>query len=470
MQPPDPIYHRIQRCTFASVLSTLVLLAGCATYQAQPLPERTALASSLDVPVSEANERLKQLNGSHEINPAAGLDLTEVAILAVLGNPDLKATRAQLEVANAQAFAAGLLPDPQLSASLDKPTGATSGLVDAWGVGLGFDIIPLITRNARIGAERSAQDKVHLDILWQEWQVIQQARSLAVRYTLEIQRLALLQNMRKLYQDRYDHSVKGLAEGNVTLDANGTDLTALVDSFSQIAQLQQQHNQTRHELNLLLGLRADVTLPQVQLGAETSLARTAVQARLDELPQIRPDLLALQAGYQAQEERVRAAILAQFPSFSIGISRARDTGGVYTSGFNIGLNLPLFSGNRGAIAIERATREQLFHEYQARLAQTRADVDRLLELQDIIEAQRANLQTYLPRLTDLVERARKAWRRGDIDTLTFLNMESTWVNKRLEQITLLQSQWENRIALQTLLALPDAGPIDTTPPISDDLP
>ncbi len=466
----DSNYHGVPKHFFAIVLVALSLLTGCATYQAQPLPDRTVLADSLDVPVSEANERLTQISGTHEINPADGLDMTEVAILAVLGNPDLKATRARLEVANAQAFAAGLLPDPQLSANLDKPTGDTSGLVDAWGVGLGYDIIPLITRQARIDAEQGTKDKVHLDILWQEWQVIQRARTLAVSYVLENQRIALLRNMRQLYQERYQHSVKGLADGNVTLDANGTDLTALIDVFSQIEQLEQQHNQTRHDLNLLLGLRADVELAIAQPGAETPLERTAIQARLDELPQIRPDLLALKAGYRAQEDHVRAAILAQFPSLSIGITRARDTSGVYTSGFSIGLNLPLFSGNRGAIAIERTTREQLFQEYQARLAQTQADVSRLLELQDIIEAQRANLQTYLPRLTDLVERARKAYRQGDIDALTFLNMESTWVNKRLEQITLQQSQWENRIALQTLLALADAEPIDTTPPIPDDQP
>jgi len=459
-----------ERCIAISTIVALALLAGCAAYQAQPLTNHAVLADSLDVPVSDANKRLEQSNAAHEIDPADGLDLTEVAILAVLGNPDLRATRARLELANAQAFAAGLLPDPQLSASLDKPTGDTTGLVDAWGIGLGFDIIPLITRQARIGAGQGAQQKVHLDILWQEWQVIQQARSLAVRYTLENQRIELLQNMRRLYQERYRQSARGLAEGNVTFDANGADLTALIDSFSQIAQLEQQHNQTRHDLDLLLGLRADVELPLAQPGAGTPLQRASIQARLDELPQLRPDLLALKAGYQAQEDRVRAAILAQFPSVSIGITRARDTGGVYTSGFSIGLNLPLFSGNRGAIAIERATRAQLALEYQARLAQTQADVGRLLALQDIIEAQRANLQTYLPRLTQLVERARAAYSRGDIDALAFLNLESTWVNKRLEQITLQQTRWETRIALQTLLALADAEPIDTTPPIRDDRP
>jgi len=440
-------------------LGTLVLLGGCASYQARHLPEQAALETSLNTLSVKANQLMSSQHDSYTVNPADGLDLTEVAILAVLGNPGLKAKRAQLHVAGAQAFAAGLLPDPQLGANLDHPSGNTTGLVNAWGLGLGYDIIPLITRQARIAAEQGRQIEVRLDLLWQEWQVIQHARSLVVRFQLEQQRLALLLNMRDLYQDRYQHSATGLNEGNVTLDINGTDLTALVDSFSQISQLQQVHNQTRHDLNLLLGLQPDEQIKLAKLPDEPPHGERAVmQARLEILPQIRPDLQALQAGYKSQEARVRAAILAQFPSFSIGISRARDTGSLYTSGFNIGLNLPLFSGNRGAIAIERATREQLALEYQARLAQTASDVNRLLDLQAIIEKQRNDLQTYLPRLQSLVERARHAYRQGDIDALTFLNMESTWVNKRLEQLSLQQTQWQNRIALQTLLALPEAVP------------
>ena len=53
-----------------------------------------------------------------------------------------------------------------------------------------------------------------------------------------------------------------------------------------------------------------------------------------------------------------------------------------------------------------------------------------------------------------MERARSAYAQGEIDALSFLNMESTWVNKRLEQIGLEQALWENRIALETMLALP----------------
>jgi outer membrane protein TolC len=175
---------------------------------------------------------------------------------------------------------------------------------------------------------------------------------------------------------------------------------------------------------------------------------------LKTLPQRRPDLLALQAGYRSQEAKVRAAILSQFPTLGIGINRARDTSDVYTTGFTIGLTLPLFSGNRGGIAVQRATREQLRAEYQARLDQAAVDVDKLMRLQNLVAARQKQLADYLPTLEDLVSRGRQAYRRGDIDALTFLNMESTWINKRLEQIDLEQTQRTNRIALQTLLAIP----------------
>ncbi len=450
---PYPARTDAWRIVLAAV-GTLTVLGGCTHYQPRPLDDRSPL---VDQP-NQLQVAVKTLHtgtpGGYQVKLSDGLDLTEIGILAVINNPDLRQQRAQWQVAGAQAFAAGLLPDPQISAGLDKPTGSTSGLVDAWSLGLGYDIIPLITRQAHIDAARQGQDKVRLDLLWQEWQVIQQARTLAVRLQLETERLMLLKNMRKLYQQRYRRSAQALQEGNVTLDVNGTDLTALVDTLSQINQLEQTHNQTRHDLNLLLGLNPRVVITLAPLPVAAPLSPDTVKQRLARLPGLRPDLLALKAGYESQEARVRAAVLAQFPSLGIGINRQRDTGDVHTNGLSISLTLPLFSGNRGNIAIERATREQLREAYRARLAQTRTDVDRLLTLQSILHEQQDKLQTYLPRLKSLVERARRASGRGDIGALTFLNMESTWVNKRLEQISLAQTAWENHIALEALLALP----------------
>jgi outer membrane protein TolC len=446
----------------AVAASLVTLLGGCATYQPHPLDDRSPLL--VDPGVIHV-EMAKGHGGidHHEFNPADGLDPIEAGSIAVVNNPDLKAQRVQLNVAGAQAFAAGLLPDPQFSAGIDKPTGHTAGQVNAWSLGPGYDIIPLMTRQARIDAEHQNQEKVRLDLLWQEWQVIQQARSLAVRLNLEEQRLALLQTVLVLYQERYRRSAAALEQGDITLDVNGTDLTALVDTLSQINQLEQTHNQTWHDFDLLLGLDPAARPLIATLPRPAALDARALNARLQQLPGLRPDLLALKAGYRSQEARVRGAILAQFPSLSIGINRASDTSAVKTIGFSVSLALPLFSGNRGAIAIERATREQLRQEYYARLAQAATDVDRLLQLQEILQRQQDNLQIYLPRLRTLVDRASTAYSRGDIEALTFLNMESTWVNKRLEQISLEQSSWENHIALEALLALPGYPETPLTP-------
>ncbi len=380
-----------------------------------------------------------------------------MAIFAVHNNPDLKAQRKQLGIKRAQLFSAGLLPDPQLAANLDHPTGSLPGTVNAFITGLSYEIIPLITRGARVDSAQQAEQQVRLDLLWQEWLVSQQARSLAVSLASECQQIALLQEMRDLYQQRYQRSSEAVARGDLTLDVSGTDLTALLDTLSQIYQLEQTCNDTRHALNLLMGLVPDVLLEIRLPPMPRLLDDQALSSELQTLPQRRPDLLALQAGYRSQEAKVRAAILAQFPSFSIGINRARDTGNVYTAGFTIGLNLPLFAGNRGAIAIQRATREQLREEYQARLDQAAVDVDKLIHLQSIVAAQQKQLNEYLPILENIVTRGREAYQHGDIDALTLLNMEITWITKRLEQISLDQTQRNNLIALQTLLGMPGNG-------------
>jgi outer membrane protein TolC len=441
----------------------LLVLGGCATYSPKPLPEVAAIAMNLKALQAQVRQKVPQ-RVAHRLDFADGLDLTEVAILAVINNPQLKARRSQLQVAQAQTFAAGLLPDPQLGVSLDHPTTNAPDLSNAFALGLSYDLIPLIARGARRDAARAGQRQVRLDIMWLEWQTIQQARTLALRSLFTQQRLDLLHHMRELYQNRYTHSTKALAQGDTTLGVSGTDLTALLDTFSQINQLEQSYNEARHTLDLLLGLSPGIALPLATPSAPAAVEPEQVQSLLESLPQRRPDLLALRAGYTAQEAKVRAAILAQFPSLSVGPTRARDTSSVDTIGFSIGLTLPLFSGNRGNIAVERATRGQLRAEYATRLTQTASDVDQLLALQQILLTQQRHLETYLPRLGEMVAQAGRAYQNQDIDALTFLNMEATWINKRLEEINLRQTLWENRVALNTLLATPEGAAATLTLP------
>src|ERR1700761_7750262 len=87
-------------------------LAGCATYEAQPLtPAPAAPATLADLHVDAASLPFPAL-AAHRFDPSDGLDIVETAMLAVANNPDLKLARDDAAIAHAQAYAAGLLPDP----------------------------------------------------------------------------------------------------------------------------------------------------------------------------------------------------------------------------------------------------------------------------------------------------------------------------------------------------------------------
>ena len=452
--PPRAGAARARRRHHAAIGCALIaplLAAGCTSYHAAPLPEQDSLAAGVAALELPAAAWPGPAPRAHRFDPADGLDMWETAMLAVANYPLLRAERRKRGVAEAQLYAARLFPDPQLAVSLERPTGSEPGLVNGYGGALGYDLIALVTRSAGVSAADGARRQVSLDLLWQEWQTVEMARSAHVELLTLRRKIALLEDMLTLYDRRYQQSLNAMRSGDLTVDVAGTDLTALLDTATLLNQLRQTCNGRRNDLALLLGLSPDAALNLRATGAPAPRPAPQIEAALHAMTRRRPDLLALAAGYDSQEARVRKAVLSQFPNLGLGITRARDTGGIVSSGLAIDISLPLFSGNRGNIAVERATREQLRAEYEARIDQSRIDVARLAGVQALIQDQRALLALRVPELEAMVASARQAYGSGDIDALTFLNMQTTLVNKQLEQLDLEQQLWSTQLALDTLL-------------------
>src|ERR1700686_2468687 len=96
-------------------------LAGCVNYQPRPLSTQSTLQTDVaHISIDRSQMPLPELV-AHEFNADGGLGMTDIAMLAVVNNPDLKVARADARVSHAQAFAAGLLPDPQFHFGLDFP-------------------------------------------------------------------------------------------------------------------------------------------------------------------------------------------------------------------------------------------------------------------------------------------------------------------------------------------------------------
>jgi outer membrane protein, heavy metal efflux system len=439
----------------APPLLALVCLSGCAIYHPAPLPPTPDLtaAPSLTVPASEFS--LPGLN-PHPL-PMNGLDEIAVVTLAVFDNPDLKAVRLQQGVANAQLLQAGLLPDPVLTADFAK-----SALNYGGDVGLSQDIQALITRGAAQAAARANQQQVHLNILWQEWQVAEQARELFIQSQSDSELQQVLSSARDFFADRYREDRTALQRGDITISVATADLTLLTDAENKLHQSQLTASVTSHQLNQLLGLEPNVRLHLIGLPLTEPLSKEQVQAAVAYLPHRRADLLGLQAGYQAEEQSLREAILAQFPNLTAGVVYSRDpVEGVNDFGPNVTLSLPIFNRNRGNIAIQTATRAALRQTYQARLDQAAGEADQVWNATTIMQNQLRELDRRLEVLRKTAMAAKKGFEQTNVSAALYVNIESSLLTTEAEEIQLRASLGTAQSVLETLLGLPFGTAADT---------
>jgi outer membrane protein TolC len=251
-----------------------------------------------------------------------------------------------------------------------------------------------------------------------------------------------------------------LKAGNLTYDSASAGLNAQADVHKRLADNAVALHQADADLHLLLGLAPEAPLELVGAPYRATPTAAGLQAALDDLPRRRPDLLALQAGYASQQEKLRGAILAQFPALNIGFTTARDTSAVYTHGLSIGITLPLFDRNRGNIAIERATRLQLHDDYAARVLATRSDIRRIGHDLATLDSQVARLQAHAHELDQARRAADQAWHAGTLDWPTWLAIRGNALSADLDLLATRQERTRQSIALETLLGRSDLADSD----------
>ncbi len=443
--------HNVRRIMLASTLAALSLLLGaCASYAPKPLAQQAQLHSSLAALRVERSRIALPRLAAQSIDLQAPLTLDAVATLAVLNNPQLRLARDQLGIAQAQAFAAGLLPDPQFSASRDFPGNSAGATSSAYNYALSFDLGSLITRPAAKAAASAHVRSIDLQLLWQEWQTVGQAQLLFVQLSGMQQRDALLQHEHKLLQLGLQRTQAAVAAGNLPRTNADAALVELQSVEQRLANDAQQRLQFEAKLHALLGLEPGVPLQLAPLTALPAHDSAATHEALAHITAIRPDLMALRAGYTSQEQKLREAVLAQFPSFSVGLNRARDTANVNTLGFGVSFSLPFFNGSRGAIAVQRATRQELFDAYQLRLDQTRADVAQALANLTLLQQQQHRLQAGLPPLQSAERAATAALGAGTITLPQAQAQRMALLEQRLALQANAQQTAEQAVALDLL--------------------
>jgi outer membrane protein, heavy metal efflux system len=436
-------------CLFA-----ILFVTGCAEYKSLPIIPETIDARLAPPPFTDIRAQAKTIK--HPVlQPVAfdetdGLSTDEAAILAVLVNPSLRAVRDQQGIAEAQLLQAGILPNPQLSYSLDFPSGgSTAGTTSAFGLGLNWNVTALISRSAKIDAAKFKLEGVDLAIAWQEWQIAQTARVAVYRLVTRNEQVQLSLEMQKRLQENLKSVSQAVNAGLLT----GLRLAAARTAFNKanvgLQRFQKQVREQKLLLNRAMGLppktniklQVNTELPEnVKIASQDSLVRDIENRRLD--------ILALRKGYESQEASVRVAIKKQFPKINIGLTQARDTSNLYTAGFGVSISLPIFNRNQGKIALAQATRQQLFDDYVNRVFLARSNI---AQLTTNIQSLNRIIQTVdesIPNLEDLVNTYRMAVTLGHADILNFYTAWNNLTAKRIELLSLKLQLVELRTALE----------------------
>ena len=432
----------------ALTVSCAAPLAGCALYHHLPLPKRPDLVGQL----SQLHTRLPAVPGeaARSIDIGKPLDIDDVGLLAVLNDPDLRAERGTLDVARAGLLQASLLPNPSGSVSYTPILGGHD-IVPAWAASLTEDVKSVLTYHTRRKSARLQLEQVNADLLWQEWQVAQQARILALdlywgglSVTLAERQLELL--------DREVKEVQAATQaGNLDLTALAPLLAAKASAAQTTASLNLAQLQGWQQLDALLGLEPDVrfAIAPPRLAAMPPDLTTLIE----QLPQRRPDLVALQLGYRSADETVRSAIIGQFPAFVAGYTWGQDTGNVRSGGPTATFDLPIFDRNQGQVAQARATRLQLHEQYEARLDAAVGTAKGLVSQIERLTGDAHDADLAADAAESQSKSAQQAYAQDTLDQRSLADFQSTALQRRIEAIALERSLGEARINLTVDLGL-----------------
>lgn len=425
------------------------LLGGCALYHPLPLAHGPDLARGLSslrtqVPAIGPGEAPRRII----VDQPLGSD--DVGLLAVLNDPELRSEQGEVDVAQANLLQSSLLPNPSASVSFTPILGGTD-VAPAWTASLSQDVKSILTYHTHKKSARFQAQQVNADLLWQEWQVAQKAKLLALDLYYGQQSLDLSRRELALLNQEVAAVQKAIQAGNLDFTALAPLLTAKAAVDQAVAALGLTQMQNWQALDALLGLD-----PQ----ARFAIAPPSLQALpldltplLTSLPDRRPDLVALQLGYRSADEDVRTAIIGQFPALVLGGQWGQDTSNVRSAGPTATFDLPIFDRNQGQVAQTRATRLVLHEQYQSRLDDAFGSAKGLDAQIQRLTGDVRNASVSAAAAEKMSASAQKAYAQGNMDQRSLADFETTALDRRIEALALERSLGETQITLTVELGL-----------------
>lgn len=418
----------------------VLLLSGCAAYSPLPL-SRKNLNEAFSL-----NNLKKDPALYYKVTFHKPLNIDELAKVAVLNNKALKVYRDSAGISKAQILKAHAIPNPRLALDAARPVmGNIAGAYDPYDIIPSFNIGFLFSRKAKIKSAVLNAEATHLEIAYKEWQTAEQTKLDAIK--LFFLQDAVINYNYELYSYKKSYRLIKLLYGKGLATLTDLNLARANLQKAEISFININKNikNLKDNLKIILGLPPSYKLNisnikfKIRIPSETDLNK-AIKYRLD--------LEAFEIAYKAQEERLRASILSQFPMISISTPFSSDNTNIQTIGFGINISIPLFNLNQAGIAKETATRKQMFDDYINRLQTAISDINLILYNINTVKRQIALTDKQIKNLESAYKLYKKEFKRREIGIFEFYALKNNLFNERIKLLTLKKNFYNSVVSLE----------------------
>jgi cobalt-zinc-cadmium efflux system outer membrane protein len=439
----------------ACSLAALVVVAGCAHYQPQPVSAAAnadaLLSRRIDAPAVRRLIEQQHPQEAAQWPPSAWTpELLTLAAIAL--HPDLDVARAEWNTARAALRTAAERPNPTASAGVEHA--ATGGNGTPWVTTLSVDV-PIETagkRGARVAQAKALTAAAAADVDQAVWNVRARAANAAIDLATSQKLVELRRREVELRQEIVAMWQKRLEAG----EAAQPDVIRArsVDRASRLLLREEEGRSTEREALLASSIgiaRAslpplDLTLPEPRAVGNAERLRTlAVTAR--------PDVLAALARFDAAEEALRLEVRRQYPDVHVAPGLGWDQG-AFRWALAASAEIPLFNRHEGAIAEAEARRAAAAARILALQARIFGDLDVALAGEASARARLEEAERVVSAMNALVASARKTFEAGEIDRLTLRSQEAEATLAGIDRWTAWFELQRARVAVETAVEQP----------------
>ena len=357
------------------------LLAACVAYHPQPRPPERVAAGFAERSLADAQLRAlldRELPARSGSWPRVQWDRADLLIAMLRFSDALAEARATAQATLAATRTAREFPNPSVTFMSEYANQHDGSPLWLWALTSDWLLDAGSKRNARIavadlGAQRAAFE--FAEATWKQRAALRRAAAELLLTEREITLREAVHADRQAQLDMARHRLEAGAASRGDLDRLVAD--ALADE-QQLHDARRRASQARSTLAGAIGVPvaalADVKLAWERLDDPPDVAAAVLGAAREQALLARADVHAAVVGYSMAEQSLRLEVARQFPDVHLGPAFTWDHG-VKRYQFNLGVTLPLFNHNRGAIGEAEARRAQAGAHLEAVVAAAWQEID-----------------------------------------------------------------------------------------------